>query len=69
MLSLMAKIITFDSSRWMLFFAGISRENKELLTRYFKTLYPRKYVQKLISALEDENVQFKESQCTARQST
>ncbi|KKL61096.1 hypothetical protein LCGC14_2198750 [marine sediment metagenome] len=55
-----SKIISLAPSHWLYLFAGLSRENKELLTQYYKVIYPRSYVRKLVAALEISHVQSKE---------
>ena len=57
----MNRFVKVTSSKWIYLYSGLTPENKGHLQRYFKTIYPREYVQKLVAALEEQNVQFKET--------
>ncbi len=48
--------------RWIYLFSGISRKNKKILKRYWSKVYPRSFVDMLVSAVEERNVQSKKSE-------
>ncbi len=49
-------------NHWMYLYAALSGKNKRYLKRYFSRIYPRNYVNRLVAAVENHNVQLKKSQ-------
>lgn len=46
-------IITTDSNKWCVVFSELSDENKRSLDKYYKSIYPREYVKKLLAAINE----------------
>ena len=54
--------VSLDGGRWIRIFGGLSAKDKRFLKKYYKNVYPRKYVDMLVATLEEGNVQSKEAQ-------
>lgn len=52
------KVIDISPDRWICVYAKLSEDTKKRLKKYYKSIYPRDYVNRLVAAIEDENVQF-----------
>ncbi len=57
----MGKSISLTDQHWVHVYSSLSPRNKRMMKRYFKSVYPRKYIKHLIAILDD-NVQSKEAQ-------
>ena len=55
-------ILNVENNKWVYLYAALSTKNKKYLKQYFSRIYPRNYVNKLVAAIENNNVQFKKSQ-------
>lgn len=62
MKSNLSNLFPLESQRWIYVYAKLRPKEKRFLKRYYSTLYPRNYVQKLVAYLDKNHVQLKESQ-------
>jgi len=51
------KYVSLSNGHWVCVYANLSPKTKRKLRGYWKSIYPREYVRKLIAALEDHYVQ------------